>query len=136
MDILTYRDSEKPITPEHRLVLALITRAALDAMIPARKSKLTGKKKLGEYAQSALAFLFGSGLDAYCRWLALDVNYLRKQLLTRNQTTATKQCTITEHHWKCLRENFEIYLETRKRRKRLATVARTLHALVSAVHVH
>jgi hypothetical protein len=136
MDILTFRESEKPITPEHRLVLAIITRAALDAMIPARKSKLTGRKKLGEYAQSALAFLFGSGLDDYCRWLALDVNYLRKQLLTRNQTTATKQCTITERHWKSLRENFVIYLETRKRRKRLMTVARTLHALVSAVHVH
>lgn len=67
--------------PERRLLSAVVALAVHDACATPliKNSKATG---ITADAKTALAFLFGKGLDAYALWLDFDPDQFRQNLLT------------------------------------------------------
>lgn len=93
--------------PEERLLLAVINLAAIDAM-----EKPIGKwpqQKLTEHARTAMRFLYGSGLEAYCSLLGLDAQYLRRQLETDQLDGRMDKRRVTTEHRRAFRANLRLW---------------------------
>ena len=68
------------IIGEHRLLLAVINQAVLDATDAPVKDDVTLSWRPSKVAYSAIEFLYGEGLEVYCRYLDLDPGWMRKKL--------------------------------------------------------
>lgn len=66
--------------PERRLLAAVVAQAIRDASAAPIKEGKRAVRLPGD-ARSAMAFLFGPGLDAYAMWLDFDPDQFRNNLL-------------------------------------------------------
>lgn len=104
---LNITNESKMRSPEERILLAVINLAALDAM----------EKPLGKYssqtmtnnARTAMRFLYGSGLEAYCSLLGLDAQYLRRQLEAYQSDDLCDTRRITSEHRRAFRANLRLW---------------------------
>ena len=73
--------SASQVSPERRLIAAIIHQAVLDVAERPLTDDRGRAVRIHPHAASALDFLWSDAAESYCQWLEIDIEFIRRKLL-------------------------------------------------------